>query len=92
MLFMSTVANGGKIVKRLRRRLAKAATNARTSRAMFGEMTTKELDSPDFIDMYNYYMNGVDNADQLRSYCSIQRVHFKSWNPVWHTSYWTPLL
>ena len=29
-------------------------------------------------------MNGVDNADQLRSYYSTQRVHYKSWKPLWH--------
>ena len=78
VLFMSTVSNGGKTVKRLRRRPAKTATNARTSRAIFGEMTTKELDIPEFIDMYNHYMNGVDNADQLRCYYNTQRVHIKS--------------
>ena len=60
---MSTVSNDRKIVKRLRRRSAKTATNARTSRAMFGEMTTKELDIPEFINMYNYYMNKVDSTD-----------------------------
>ena len=81
---MSTVSNGRKTVKRLRRRPAKIATNARTSRAIFGEMTTKELDIPEFINMYNYYMNGVDNADQLRCYYSTQRVHFKNWKPLWH--------
>ena len=68
VLFMSTVSNNQETVKRLRRRPAKSATNARTSRAVFGEMTTKELDIPKFIDMYNHYMNGVDNADQLRCY------------------------
>ena len=78
VLFMSTVSNGRKTVKRLRRRLAKTAINARTSRAMFGEMTTKELDIPEFINMYNHYMNGVDSADQLRCYYNTQRVHVKS--------------
>ena len=34
--------------------------------------------------MYNHYMNGVDNADQLRCYYSTQRVHYKSWKPLWH--------
>ena len=29
-------------------------------------------------------MNGVDNADQLRCYYSTQRVHLKSWKPLWH--------
>ena len=84
VLFMSTISNGRKTVKRLRRRPAKTATNARTSRAVFGEMTTKELNIPEFINMYNHYMNGVDNADQLRCYYSTQRVHLKSWKPLWH--------
>ena len=57
---MSTVSNNRKIVKRLRRRLAKIVTNARTFRAMFGEITIKELDIPEFINMYNYYINEVD--------------------------------
>ena len=84
VLFMSTISNGEEKVRRLRRRPAKTATNARTSRAIFGEMTTKELNIPAFIDMYNHYMNGVDNADQLRSYYSTQRVHLKNWKPLWH--------
>ena len=84
VLFMSTISNGGETVRRLRRRPARTATNARTSRAIFGESATKELVIPAFIDMYNHYMNGVDNADQLRSYYSTQRVHFKSWKPLWH--------
>ena len=81
---MSTVSNPRDTVTRLRRRPAKTATNARTSRAVFGEMSTKQLDIPAFIDMYNHYMNGVDNADQLRCYYSTQRVHFKNWKPLWH--------
>ena len=68
MLFISTVSNSRDKVKRLRRRPVKLAINARTSRAAFKDMTTKELDIPAFIDMYNHYMNGVDNADQLRLY------------------------
>ena len=42
------------------RRPAKTAMNARTSRAIFGELVIKELEIPVFIDMYNYYMNGVE--------------------------------
>ena len=84
VLFMSTVSDGQEKIRRLRRRPAKTATNARTSRAMFGESATKELEIPAFIDMYNHYMNGVDNADQLRSYYSTQRVHLKNWKPLWH--------
>lgn len=75
---MSTVSDPRDTISRLRRRLAKIAINARTSRAIFEEESVKVLDIPVFIDMYNYYMNGVNNADQLRYYYFIQRVYFKS--------------
>ena len=39
---------------------------------------------PQFIDKYNHFMNGVDVADQLRSYYTTQRIHTKSWKPLWH--------
>ena len=63
VLFMSTVSDSRDTVTRLRRRPAKTATNVRTSRIIFGEESVKALDIPTFIDMYNHYMNGVDNAD-----------------------------
>lgn len=77
VLFMIIVLNGWKTVKRFRRRFTKIVTNARIFRAMFGEQVRKELFIFEFIDMYNYYMNGVDNVDQLRCYYFIQRVYFK---------------
>ena len=84
VLFMSTVSNGRDTISRLRRRPTKTATNARTSRAPFGENNVKQLDIPEFIDTYNHFMNGVDVADQLRSYYTTQRTHFKTWKPLWH--------
>ena len=60
---MSIVSNSQKTVKRLRRRSAKIVTNTRTSRAIFKEITIKELDIPVFINIYNRYMNEMDNAD-----------------------------
>ena len=63
VLFMSTVSNGRDTVARLRRRPAKTATNARTTRAPFGDSHIKVLDIPEFIDMYNHYMNRVDISD-----------------------------
>ena len=71
-------------VEKLRRRPVKTSTNARTSRAPFGDLTVKKLPIPDFIDMYNHFMNGVDVADQLRCYYDTQRVHLKTWKPLWH--------
>lgn len=84
VLFMTTVHTGHETVKRKRRRAAKTATNARTSRAVFGEEAFKELSVPEFIDMYNHFMNGVDITDQLRSYYTTQRIHIKNWKPLWH--------
>ena len=69
---------------RLRRRPAKTATNSRTSRAVFGEEAVKLLSIPEFIDSYNHFINGVDVADQLRSYYTTQRAHVKNWKPFWH--------
>ena len=57
VLFMTTVSNGRKTIKSLRRRPAKTATNARTSRVMFGDEAQKELPIPEFINMYNHYIN-----------------------------------
>ena len=84
VLFMSTVSTGTKTVKRMRRRPAKTSTNAKTSRAVFGDQAVKELSIPDFIDLYNHFMNGVDVADQLRCYYNTQRVHLRTWKPLWH--------
>ena len=82
ILFISIVSNSRDLVKRLRRRLAKIAINARTSRAIFKEITTKELDISAFINIYNHYINKVDNADQLRYYYNTQRVYLKSWKSL----------
>ena len=71
MLFITTISNSRKKIKRLRRRPAKIAINTRTSRAIFGEEARKKLTIPEFIDIYNHYINGVNNADQLRCYYSI---------------------
>ena len=84
VLFMSTVSDGTKKIVRRRRRPAKSATNARTSRIVFGDAVVKDLAIPDYIDMYNHFMNGVDIADQLRSYYNTQKSHWKSWKALWH--------
>ena len=75
---MSTVSNNRDIVTRLRRRLIKIAINARTSRALFLEKNVKELNIPEFINLYNYFMNNIDVADQLRLYYTTQRTYFKT--------------
>lgn len=84
VLFMTTVHTGRETVRRKRHRPTKTATNARTSRVLFGEEAVKELSISEFFDMYNHFMNGVDVADQMRSYYNTQRVHLKNWKPLWH--------
>ena len=78
VLFMTTVHSGKEVVERLRRRPAIIATSTRTLRLPFGDEPVKSLPIPQFIDMYNHFMGGVDQADQLRSYYSTQRRHNKS--------------
>ena len=63
IFFISTISNSEKKIRRLRRRLVKIVTNARTFRAIFKEITIKELNIPVFINMYNYYINKIDNAN-----------------------------
>lgn len=85
VLFMSTVSEGTpEFIKKIRKRPPPTATNARTTHAIFGDQVLKELEIPEFIDLYNHFMNGVDQADQLRVYYNTQRVHLKSWKPLWH--------
>ena len=84
VLFMSTVSTGMETILRNRRRPARSATNANTSRKIFGDLSTKKLLIPKFIDDYNHFMGGVDQADQLRSYYNTQQIHLKNWKPLWH--------
>ena len=51
----------------MRKRPKKTASNARITREPFGDKPTKILAIPTFIDDYNHYMGGVDQANQLRA-------------------------
>ena len=84
VLFMTTISNSTARIVRQRCRPAKTSTNARTSRLVFGDAVVKDLAIPNYIDMYNHFMNGVDLADQLRSYYNTQKIYFKTWKPLWH--------
>ena len=84
VLFMSTVADPKATIVRRRRRPGATSTSAKTSWKAFGGEKIKELAIPEFIDLYNHFMNGVDTADQLRSYYGTQRVHVKHWKSLWH--------
>lgn len=63
MLFIIIVNNDRKIIKRFRQRFSKTITNARIFRIVFEEKIRKELFISEFINMYNYYMNEMNNVD-----------------------------
>ena len=63
VLFISIVSNSRDLIKRLRRRLVKIAINIYISRIIFREIIIKELNISTFINIYNYYINGVNNTD-----------------------------
>ena len=85
VLFVTTVHDGKESVIRSRKRPPKTASNSASSRRVFSpNEAVKDLPIPEFIDAYNHYMNGVDQADQLRAYNTIQRPHRRTWLPLWH--------
>ncbi|GBC08629.1 hypothetical protein RclHR1_08270006 [Rhizophagus clarus] len=52
-------------IERIQRQPRKTSTNAAKVRAIFGTLSKKTLPIPVIIDDYNYFMGGVDIADQL---------------------------
>lgn len=58
-------------VIRERKRPKPTSTNAKITRAPFGDSARKDLPIPAFIDGYNHYMGAVDRANQLRKYFTI---------------------
>jgi hypothetical protein len=54
-------------ITRNRKRLKKTSTNSTIAREVFNGQYRKELEIPLFIDCYNYYINSVDVANQLRA-------------------------
>jgi hypothetical protein len=69
-------------VERERRRPRETSTNAAKVREVFGSDSKKMLKIPKVIDDYNNNMNGVDVADQLRSYYNTQQTVRRNWMPL----------
>lgn len=69
-------------ITRHRRRPRETSTNARSVRAVFGNNARANLQIPRIIDDYNHCMNGVDLADQLRSYYCTQLIVRRTWMPL----------
>src|SRR5271154_6638878 len=45
----------------------------------------------EFIDMYNHFMNGVDRADQTRTYYRMNRRNYRTWKPLWNYLFQTTI-
>ncbi|KAF2803505.1 uncharacterized protein BDZ99DRAFT_481932 [Mytilinidion resinicola] len=82
VLFLSTVHDGQVYVCKLRKRPAPTATGFAQTKLVFGDEFRAWLDIPVHIDEYNLHMCGVDIADQLRSYYNTQKIHMKTWRPL----------
>jgi hypothetical protein len=80
VLFMTTLVDARTTVSRLRKRPNK---KDKWIKEAFGDQPFKRLEIPDFIDMYNHLMNGVDRADQIRTYYRTNRRNYRTWKPLW---------
>jgi hypothetical protein len=54
-------------VTRVRKRLKKTLSKAKTAQVLFGDKATKKLKIPKLYDCYNYNMLAVNIANQLTS-------------------------
>ena len=84
VLFISSYHDIKKKVERLRRWPKKTSTNATVVRDIFQDQSRKVLPISGFIDDYNYHMDSVDIADQLRSYYTIQQKCHRNWFPLFY--------
>lgn len=84
VFFMTSFHDIHKTVVRLRRRPKLSSTNGQMVREVFGNQVCKAIPIPVFIDDYNYNMGGVDIADQLRSYYSVQQKARRNWLPYFY--------
>ena len=81
---MTSYIAGLNSIERERRRPAATSSGARQTRRVFGNAARKWLPIPEFIDMYNHFMKGVDTADQMRSYYTSLKIHRRTWKPLFH--------
>jgi hypothetical protein len=84
---MTTGHRISETIKRCRKRPKSTSKNAAISRKPFGDDPTKILPIPVFIDDYNHYMGGIDQANQLRAAFT---VHFsRNQKEFFPGAFWT---
>lgn len=85
VLMQSTIHSPGARVKRQRKRPAKSSVNAangRIVRELYGQAFIRGLYIPKAVNDYNQYMNGVDVAQQYRTFYNTHRTTFRNWLPL----------
>ena len=70
--------------KKVRKRPAKTLTNGRIIRQVFRSEHTKELQIPCLINDYNYYIEGVDLANQYKEPYKTYRPTSRTWWPLFY--------
>jgi hypothetical protein len=88
VLFMTTVVDARTTISRVRKR---PNGGDKWIKAEFGDQAFKSLNIPEFIDMYNHFMNGVDRADQIRTYYRTNRRNYRTWRPLWNYLFQTTI-
>ena len=81
ILFMTTLVDTSTTVSRLRKRPNK---KDKWIKQAFRNQPFKRLEIPDFIDIYNHLMNGVDQADQIHTYYGTNQRSYYTWKPLWN--------
>jgi hypothetical protein len=88
VLFMTTVTDARTTISRVRKR---PNGGDKWIKAEFGDQAFKSLNIPEFIDMYNHFMNSVDRADQIRTYYRTNRRNYRTWKPLWNYLFQTTI-
>jgi hypothetical protein len=70
--------------EKVRKRPTKTSINGRIVRRVFGNNYKKELRISCFINDYNYYIGGVDLANQFRESYETHRPTFRTWWPLFY--------
>ena len=78
---MTTVINTYITISRVRKR---PNEEDKWIKAEFKNQAFKSLNIPEFINMYNHFINSVDRADQIRTYYRINQRNYQTWKPLWN--------
>ena len=74
-----TTHNTDNFQEKVRKRPTATSTNVHIIRTVFGKESTKELYILRFIDDYNYYIGGVNLANQFREAYKVYRTSQRNW-------------